>query len=102
MANTITKSLHGLSLSAMDANWLWTESWVASNGVKLARIYLKAGSGTDVLQVRDGSTTGPIIAYISTAATLGVDMFGGKFQPVIVYSECTFSTGHSVHFSLLM
>lgn len=97
MANTITLSKNGIMLSAIDSNWLWSDSFPGyDNGIHVVTIVFKAGITSDnTIILRDERTTGPQLLAV-THATGVMDTYnyhGALISPVLLYSEQTFTSG---------
>jgi len=97
MANTITRSKNVISLSAMDSNYLWSESLPGHvNGVPVFAVMFRAGgTSANTLILRDGGTTGAIFLSVTLAATVTetFPLVGAILRPAMLYSEQTFTTG---------
>lgn len=62
-------------------------------------ITYEPGAANDVLIVRDGSATGPIVFKVSASDTDDqkvLYLMGAKIQPVITVSQCTLSAGTTI------
>lgn len=97
MANTITKSKNVIALSAIDSNYLWTESLPGhKNGVPVFVISFTAGiTSNNILVLRDSSLTGPVFLTITHATGVGDTYLigGAMLSPVMVVADCTFTSG---------
>ena len=102
MANTITPGPNVVSLTAVDSDYLWTESLPGHvNGVPIFAIVFRAGNtSANTLVLRDGSLTGGI--FLSVTLALDVTqtyLFGGAIlRPCMEFTDCTFTTGHLWNF----
>lgn len=99
MANTTTSSGHFVNI-VPDGSTNW-DSAVSlpgcKNGVRLLSVKFKPSATNDVLQIRTGTASGPVICYMKDTAGGGVrDVMGtpnGVYCfPYIVASECNFNT----------
>lgn len=97
MPNTITVSKNVIALSAMDSDYLWTESLPSHvHGIPVFTLMFRAGgTSANTLVLRDGSLTGPIFLSVTLANDV-TDTFpfvGAILSPVMVIANCTFTSG---------
>jgi len=97
MANTITVSKNVVALSAIDSNYLWTESKPGNvNGLPVFTVMFQAGgTSANTLVLRDGSLTGPIFLSVTLANDV-TDTFpfvGAILRPVMAIADQTFTSG---------
>ena len=97
MADTVLKSGNVQSISAIDVDWDQGQIY------PLQSIQFVPGAAADVLVVKEGSASGPILAYFKAAATaldgsvlVKYFLHGQNHRPYIDFSECTLSSGHMV------
>lgn len=97
MANTVTKLGGVVDISAIDSNWLLSDTFDVPDGVYVRRIKY-FGTAGDRLIVRHGSITGPVLTVLKTVDGSGlsdlIDM--DNCIPCIKYSECTISAGSHI------
>ena len=95
MAATETITRRTMNLTVIDADWEYPGDY------PIQSIQFIPGATADKLIVREGSITGAIIYYALAPATLDGNQFikyfhGQNHKPVIDFSECVFSVGHTV------
>lgn len=105
MANTTTQRGNIIEVSTIATDWDWEDaSGIPPNGIFLQSISFVAGSNNDVVVIKEGSDSGPIIAQLkSTTAGVMVDVLldGLQCRPVIDFSACTLNAGHKVIFRMV-
>jgi len=107
MANVVTLD-NGFITLVLDSNFVWSTDKVTAGrligmklddifpeGLQLNAIKFYASAANDVLVVRNGSATGPIISKLKsvTGDTLK-EWIDSKclYKPYITYANCTFGT----------
>jgi len=100
-AATVAVGDRFVQITAIDADWLWTDTFGATNtGIYVDWIAFKPGAASDKCSIKDGSATGvEIFPAIPRADTTDgqIIYYGGRMlRPVIDYSAGTFSSGHQV------
>jgi hypothetical protein len=97
MANTITYSKNVIALSAIDSNYLWTETLPSHvNGIPVFTIMFSAGiTSANTLVLRDVSLTGPIFLSVTLAndTTQTYPFVGALLSPVMAIADQTFTSG---------
>lgn len=96
MANT-TKMYGNIIEVTVDSDWVWKTVMVnMTNGTTLYSITFIPSAATDILAIKNGSDTGPLmfpkVAY-NTATFTGQHFYAPNksYLPVIDYGDCTFS-----------
>lgn len=98
MANTTTVSGNVVEITGLDADWIATTdlSTRTEHGpVKVTSIQFSPSATGDILIVRDGSITGPVMFHVKCTADTDqrVKYFHAfDCNPAIDISECTFGT----------
>ena len=97
MANTTTHGRGTLTITGLDADWLYTTGggFNADVGMKLQSITFKPSTVNDVMVIHDGSIDGAVI--FDSGTTAGDDplvkYYDGTWRrPVIDISDCTLGT----------
>jgi hypothetical protein len=90
-----------VSITAIDADWAWTDTFGStSDGIYIEWIAFKPGAASDAMSISDGLATGPEIfpSVPRDSVNSGQIIYynGRKMRPVIDYSDCTLTAGHSV------
>ena len=111
MANTITKDGYFLTLSSIDADWLWSTQWpqYATGGVPLYSISFVPAAATDKCVIESGSVSGPVIFSVDLkSAPTEINwegMYtkyygGGLVKPVLDASDGSYNAAALVIFQL--
>jgi hypothetical protein len=90
-----------VSITAIDADWAWSDTFGStSDGIYIEWIAFKPGAASDAMSISDGLATGPEIfpSVPRDSVNSGQIIYynGRKMRPVIDYSDCTLTAGHSV------
>lgn len=99
MAATITKTGNFISITGIDADVAFSSIGIGeSEDMRVHSISFKAGSGADIIAIREGTTSGAKIMFEKLTATLATTLYlhGQHCHPCIKYADCTLSTGHEV------
>ena len=92
MANTVNEHGRVVEITAMDSDWTGRQE-------KLQSIQFNPGATNDILVVKNGSDSGPIM-FKTTADSDSDEVIkyyhGVAVRPVIDYSACTLSQGHEI------
>ena len=92
-ANTVTgANTRAIEVSAIDSDW------DSGKNLRLIAIVFVPGASDDVAVVKNGSATGPTIFYAkSTDGEPRVQYyFGGSYQPLLDYGDCTLTAGAKI------
>ena len=93
-ANVVKRLPFSVTIDTIDADWDWGVSGNDEDvNPRINSITFVPGDDNDILVVRDGSLTGPIMFY---ALCLNTDekvqyYYGKRKRPVIKFSECNFA-----------
>lgn len=91
MAVTETSGTKVLELTTID------EDWTASESMDIFSIQFVPGASNDILVIKDSTDAGATIAYMSSSdGDPRIIYFYHTMTPMIDFSECTLSSGHSV------
>ena len=108
MGNTINPTAGSdidkfIELTALDSDWVWTDTFPgALNGIAVDWISFSVGATAtvDVCSIKEGSATGPSIfprQPLAATSPAHIVYYNGKsIKPVLDFSACTLSAGHSV------
>lgn len=90
----------GINITFTGAGGDWDSKTSFPGGLKVKSIKFFPSAANDILVVRDGSVTGPIMAKMKDTTGGGsADVGFGDgvwMYPYIKYADCTFNTGTSV------
>ena len=93
MALVITQSdgARFITLASLDSDWAWTTTFPQHvNGMRVRHIQFVPSDVADVLVLKDGSATGPVIAHCASLNKFPPVYFNGKkIKPFFDVSECT-------------
>ncbi len=102
-AATVTKSDLMISITGIDADWVWTDEYVSGSraeSLKVQWIYFSPGATDDVLAIEhinaSGSRIFPNTAAADAYSPIAIPYYGAKLKPYIDFSDCTLSAGHQV------
>jgi hypothetical protein len=96
MPTTTTQAGYAVSITSLNANWdPAVQLPAALQGQKIGSIQFNPSAASDVMQIRSGSATGPIIFYANCTGVTDQRIkyfdFTSIGNPFIVFSECTLS-----------
>jgi len=104
MANTFTKSSFCLNISALNSDWLWSETWPGHDrGVPVWSIHFLAAAANDKCFIKDGSLTGPIVFHrLAVAIGDQVPSYfgGGLIRLALDFSDGTYNAASVVIITL--
>lgn len=93
MALVITQSdgARFVTLASLDGDWAWTTTFPQHvNGMRVRHIQFTPSAPTDVFSLKDGSATGPVIAYCASPTSYNPIYFNGKKVKLFFdVSDCT-------------
>ena len=104
MATEVKRLPYSLEVNSIAADWEWPTSGNADDpNPRLESITFVPGANDDLLIVRDGSLTGPIIFHaLCLDKNEKVQYYHGNGKsPYIESGECTRNAGHKVLFDLV-
>ena len=89
-----------LEITVIAADWDYKASkptaWPVQPRINFIRF--KPGSANDIIVVKDGSATGPVICYLKATDTEPRCQYfsGTRHNPFVDFSDCTLNTNHSL------
>jgi len=111
MANTITRNTGGntVELSAIDADWTWSDTFDESkyeNGIRINFIQFNTAAAADVCIIKDGTATGPKIFKASGNAIDIVDerivyYHGARMKPFLDVGDGAYNAAATVIINII-
>ena len=102
MANTINYKGFTIQISAIDSDWLWSDTMPDAkykNGIPINFIQFNPGAENDVCSFKEANDAGPEVAYFkafTNAEPRRAYFFGTFIKPILDFSAGTFSAGANV------
>ncbi len=101
MANQVDRTKNVITISSIDSDWSWSDTFPNYNEVRLQQIRFYPGAVDDVCIIKEGSdsaTAAHVFEYTASVDTLpAVDYYHGTgSSPVLDFSAGTYSSGSSV------
>ena len=104
-ANTITKVGNIVTISAIDSEWTWTDTFTtAISGIRVEGIIFKPGAADDIFVIKNGSTSGPQFMPVKCENeydTRYLPLRGAMVKPYFDYANSTVSVGAVIVIILL-
>jgi len=98
-ANTVSRSGNVITISSIDSDWLWSDTFPLLAKVPVIAIFFKGAAADDACVIKEGSASGP--AFFDVKVNDSYDqrqgLYGGaKLRPVLDYSAGTYTAGSTV------
>ena len=102
-AVSLYRGMRSVTIKDISIDWALTATYkkFSNVGISLQAIVISPGNdaGGDTFSIKDSGEDGAYLFYGSGIKATQVLNYGGAMcKPFIDYSECTFSTGHSITF----
>ena len=106
MAATVTKGGFTINLTAIDADWTWTDSFPDKGvgGLFVNFIEFVPGALNDIMVIKEGDASGPVCFYANCAASAEpriLQFHGVPMKLFLDFSDCTLNAGHRVIIQLI-
>lgn len=105
MSNTTTIQGPIITISGLDADWIWSTDTVFTNGIKVHSIRFHPSAANDVMIINDHSIGGPEVFRVKCSGDTDdrVQYYDGAWlQPCIDISDCTLSTAANCRVTIHM
>lgn len=104
MANVTTIAGNAITVSGLDADWIWSADTPFTPGIKLHSISFTPSAANDILIVNDESISGPeLFREKADTVETTVQYYHGKWvKPCIDISDCTLGTAANARVTFII